>query len=300
MIDISIFLLIAGMAFFFFLAPSKNFKQAFQAIAFVLFLTLAIICFSTEEFTFTETLIREIEHSAMLAAMLIDFSDRTDISGWSTTPQNNRPNNLIVDYNGRTDTMLIKHKAFTITQDAISSDTYASKTFTMPGPITEIAGKITVKDIRDTNGDTVDFNYWAISVFDTNNQLIAVYGNGFLASYSSQTNEGPVFNSAVTWRLDLQDRAANEVQLRLHYYMGPPSGTSVKEQTVMTIDEIVINYEEPTISTTETETRTHPILVFGDMNIAIGFIFVFLAMINLMIFMIDVVTWKRKTNSKTL
>ena len=299
MIDISIFLLIAGLAFFFFLAPSKNFKQAFQALAFVLFLTLAIICFSTDEFTFTETLIREIEHSAMLASIFIDFSRNADTDGWTTSSvSTSKTNNLIIEYQGRQDIMLITHKSLSVgleDYDNSNSHGYASKTYSVMGNITEISGKITAERLNPLPKNT----YWAVAAFDTNNQLIAVYGNEFIIDYNLPINT-PVFDQAVEWRLDLLDRSASDIELRIYYWAEVGLGSSVSKAPIIRVDELVIMYEEPTISTTETETRTHPILVFGGMNIAIGFIFVFLAMINLMIFMIDVVTWKRKTNSKTL
>ena len=228
----------------------------------------------------------------MLASIFIDFSNRADIDGWSTSGNSGRPDNLIIEYQGRQDIMLLTHKALTASSDYVLSNSYASKTFTVQGVITQISGNITAEKINTKN------NYWAVAAFDTNNQLIAVYGTEFIVDFNLQTDTA-VFDQAVEWRLDLLDRSASDIELRI-YYWADIGNDEVAKTPIIRVDELVIMYEEPTISTTETETRTHPILVFGGMNIAIGFIFVFLAMINLMIFMIDVVTWKRKTNSKTL
>ena len=111
MTDATTFILIAGLAFFFFLAPSKNFKQAFQALAFVLFIGLAIMTISSNELTITETNIIAHDYtdipigltetldldfsSEMIADGFLSYANRQDTDGPSLEPKYNANNDIL-------------------------------------------------------------------------------------------------------------------------------------------------------------------------------------------------------------
>ena len=79
MTDATTFILIAGLAFFFFLAPSKNFKQALQAPAFVLFIGLAIMTLGSDELVVTEYEFIHMPQSMKLLSWILEIRHITII-----------------------------------------------------------------------------------------------------------------------------------------------------------------------------------------------------------------------------
>ena len=308
MSEATTFIILVAMAFFFFLAPSKNFKQAFQAIAFVLFIGLAIFTLGTDTLFITEVTTHDhfytpqpfVKNDVEEIEINQDLADNWIYNLRSTPGDDQEGQGLSIEYQkakttGRANTQYpdrlnIKHAESTATVYPFNKqDERMAKILTTDTAIRKVILEIEViEDIR----------------LEGRNNYLGLYelrGNGGLESRAFLKTGTPIGNGQQTVTFTIPPEwARNELALQIN------SSFRITEDlpkivlyriTGLTIEKAPI--PESKLEHIREE-RTYPVITFGDFNIAIAMIFIFLAMINLMIFMIDVVTWKRKTNSKTL
>ena len=319
MTDATTFILIAGLAFFFFLAPSKNFKQAFQALAFVLFIGLAIMTLGSDELVVTEyefihmppeyeTFVMDFRNKAHINNWDITFSDEygtpitSQVVGKETNPlEITRKSNKFhlkttADFSQTTTPVTVDYTTFTLSKEIPDKITKVKINASFnPAPYTKGTQNIPdVKyDFRDNKRGSLPYSSFcikpAINANCIEDKLIPIsleYGLIGTLHYDVPTDSSYLFIQGTSFNIYDQDQNTR--------IFGIPADTEI-----FTINSITYTYETKPAGMSK-EPLEFILINFGDMNIAIAMIFIFLAVINLMIFMIDVVTWKRKTNSKTL
>ena len=306
MTDATTFILIAGLAFFFFLAPSKNFKQAFQALAFVLFIGLAIMTLSTDELTITETNVITHDYTDrtidMIESFELDFTDKSIADNWEFWHhQADTTRNLSVEHNARNDMIRVFDRPG-LKENMLQLEGI-SKPITAPGLIKSISITLQPYEIPGITSHEilaicpVPFTCFAGNIPQTPTILDPI-------RFGSEEHNHPRAQTTITFDLTQHPSYAGKDTVYLTYQqlVGQAAVKDTNPIKILDITAINVTYSPPPAIMLEgsNHTTTLTLINFGEMNIAIGFIFVFLAMINLMIFMIDVVTWKRKTNSKTL
>ena len=302
--DATTFIIIAGMAFFFFLIPAKQFKQAFIAMAFVLFVSLAVITLSTEEFTMTEV----ITHDHFYTPQQFTKND-VDVleinqalaNGWGLgadlrPDEDDDGQGLSIAYQegnrNRPDRINIAHKA---TENNASQDEWTWKILTTDTALRKIIVEIEVVDIDDHIDNRYNDNqHTGIGLHD-------IRGDGSITSALFDTYQRIGNGNQIVTMTIPPEYPRNQIALRITPYYDLTSDFKANEYlyhiTGITIEKAPI--PESKLEHIR-ETKTYPVITFGKLNIAISFIFIFLAMINLMIFISDTVQWKRKKSNKPL
>ena len=312
--DATTFIIIAGMAFFFFLIPAKQFKQAFIAMAFVLFVSLAVITLSTEEFTMTEV----ITHDHFYTPQVFTVND-SDILEINEALANNWVYNrndahrdsfrsgdteaqMSIIYqaerttrnNPHPDRLNIIHSA--ITKGSIPNDgyfEYFTKILTTDTAIRKVILEIEIINIDEYIDTERDNFHTSLGLFSLGNNNVV----------NSRPIDGVVRpengNHTITLVIP-NHHTLNQIALKITTFF--TLAADMDEQVLYRITGITIEKAPIPESKLEQirETKTYPVITFGKLNIVISFIFIFLAMINLMIFISDTVQWKRKKSNKPL
>ena len=278
-------------------------------MAFILFVGLAIITFSTDEITVTH--VTGHDHFYTPQVFTVNDSDILEINealannwilgrhgtdddndqGLSITYQastNKRPDRLNITHSAETESHRLLGSNEVIYYDNNQREWFITKL------TTDTAIRKVILDIEVINIDQyIDTRYrdthTSVSVHDVTYRIepSTIRGTGYQ----------DVGNGSHTITIPIPaEPVRNEIALRIS--TSYDIAADMPEQVLYRITGITIEKAPIPESKLEhiRETTTYPILILGELNIAVAFIFIFLALINLLVFINDTLEWKKKTS----